>query len=255
MRYVWAIIASIAILMIFSVIKLFYGIVIKNYQEEHINELSKEVYVALGISEIIPLIIAVVLIRIVWKKITYQPHKKNSESDDSTSLTRAVYNHSKDIASEIKPAVDEYKQNHSSPKQAQTTTLNDIDEDKIYEQVMLEIEEDKKVKSTWAKALAQSEGDKNKAEALYIKSRVETIQNEQNKILKLKEEQEQERQRKIAQDKKGFLRDELILEIRKKYNIANHEKIDSNTDKFILNNSPLDLYINWNGITWELTQK
>ncbi|GEM_PF-1981405 len=65
MRYVWAIIASIAILIIFTVIKAFYSAIIGNYKEEHLNELSKEVYIALGVSEIIPLIIAVILIRIV----------------------------------------------------------------------------------------------------------------------------------------------------------------------------------------------
>lgn len=55
---------------------------------------------------------------------------------------------------------------------------SEINEDEIYEKIMIEIEEDKKVKSTWAKALAQSDGDKNKAESIYIKMRVDEIQSE-----------------------------------------------------------------------------
>lgn len=45
-----------------------------------------------------------------------------SNSYDSTSLSKAVYNHSKDILSEIKPTIDEYKQNHSTSK-IETQTL------------------------------------------------------------------------------------------------------------------------------------
>ncbi len=71
MRDIWAIVASIGILIVFTVIKVFYSTIIDNYKKEHINELSKEVYVALGVSELVPLIIAIILIRIVWKKISF----------------------------------------------------------------------------------------------------------------------------------------------------------------------------------------
>ncbi|GEM_PF-1971670 len=54
-----------------------------------------------------------------------------------------------------------------------------MNEDEIYEKVMLEIEKDNKVKSTWAKSLAQSDGDKDKAEAIYIKLRVDILIKEQ----------------------------------------------------------------------------
>lgn len=187
MRYIWAIVASIGILIVFTVIKVFYSTMIDNYKKEHINELSKEVYVALGVSEIIPLIIAIILIRIVWKKITYKVKlktnsnlKSNSlESKDTVnnsnpSLAKAVYNHTKDIASEIKPTINEYKEKHQTSK-TNTSNISPIDEDEIYEKVMLEIEEDNKVKSTWARALAQSDGDKDKAESLYIKLRFNEI--------------------------------------------------------------------------------
>ncbi|TLT03404.1 DUF805 domain-containing protein [Aliarcobacter cibarius] len=118
-----------------------------------------------------------------------------SNSYDSTSLSKAVYNHSKDILSEIKPTIDEYKQNHSTSKIETQTSSNlnsEINEDEIYEQIMLEIEEDRKIKGIWAKALAQSDGNKDKAESIYIKIRLEqektkslkNIENlKQNKII------------------------------------------------------------------------
>lgn len=46
------------------------------------------------------------------------------------------------------------------------STINDFE---IYEKIMIEIETDNKIKSTWEKALSQSDGDKDKAESAYIK--------------------------------------------------------------------------------------
>lgn len=97
-------------------------------------------------------------------------------NNSNPSLTKAVYNHAKDIAAEAKPAISEYKQKHAtSQTQAENQHIDLVDEDAIYEQVMLEIEEDRKVKSTWAKALAKSDGDREKTEALYINLRVQNI--------------------------------------------------------------------------------
>lgn len=128
---------------------------------------------------------------------------KNKESKEvekvnsnETSLTKAVYNHTKDIVSEIKPTINEYKENHSAVKNENEVSINtnlEINEDEIYEKVMLEIDEDKKVKSTWAKALGQSEGDDKKATSLYINLRVKKIkielekQKEFEKLTKLQE--------------------------------------------------------------------
>lgn len=105
---------------------------------------------------------------------------KNNDNvkTDETSLSNAVYNHSKDIVNDIKPAINEYKEKHSTTKNENQTTkiINlEINEDEIYEKIMIEIEEDKKIKSTWAKALAQSDGDDKKAESLYIKFRFEAL--------------------------------------------------------------------------------
>ncbi|MAC83379.1 MAG: hypothetical protein CL624_04520 [Arcobacter sp.] len=109
-----------------------------------------------------------------------KPEKKANINSNDSSLTKAVYNHSKDIAGEIKPAINEYKEKHSSVNQDKNKINVDtiINEDEIYEKVMLEIEEDRKVKSTWAKALAQSEGNKDKAESLYINFRFINIKKE-----------------------------------------------------------------------------
>ncbi len=117
-------------------------------------------------------------------KAKNKPENNENINQKDTSLTKAVYNHSKDIASEIKPTLNEYKEKHNSlntiEKETMTIVSNnlEINEDEIYEKIMIEIEEDKKVKSTWAKALAQSDGDRDKAESLYIKSRFVDIKNE-----------------------------------------------------------------------------
>lgn len=103
----------------------------------------------------------------------FMPQEKEQ---NNTSLSKAVYNHSKDIVNEIKPAINEYKEKHSTTKNENKIT--DISESKIYEDIMLEIEQDNKVKSTWAKALSQSDGNKAKAESLYINFRVEELKKE-----------------------------------------------------------------------------
>lgn len=121
------------------------------------------------------------------------PTDNNTTANSDTSFTEAVYNHTKDLAAEVKPSISEYKQKHAtSQTQVEYQNVDLVDEDAIYEQVMLEIEEDKKVKSTWAKALAGSDGDKNKAEALYIKLRVQNIKKDLLEKLKNKEKNRQQ---------------------------------------------------------------
>lgn len=125
---------------------------------------------------------------------------KHEIINEKVSLPKAVINHSKDIASEIKPTIDEYKEKHSTTKNENLSTK--ITEDKIYEKIMIEIEEDKKVKSTWAKALAQSDGDKDKAESIYIKFRFVEIKNETYKDIELE----------IKQDnKEDLINDSVII--------------------------------------------
>ena len=133
--------------------------------------------------------------------VKYKDNPKPNNNTTDTSLTKAVYNHTKDVISEIKPTIQEYKEKHkvsnddNAPLATSTNIATEATEDAIYEQVMLEIEEDRKVKSTWAKALAQSDGNREKTEALYIKLRVQNIKSDlnndiKNERLKLIEEQE-----------------------------------------------------------------
>ena len=105
--------------------------------------------------------------------------KEIAKKNDSNSLASAVYKHSKDIINGIKPAINEYKENHliTKTENEMTQSLNsEIIEDEIYEKIMIEIEQDNKVKSTWAKALSQSDGNKNKAESLYINFRFKEME-------------------------------------------------------------------------------
>jgi hypothetical protein len=118
--------------------------------------------------------------------VQYKEKPMNGDAtvdNSNSSLVKAVYNHTKDIAAEVKPAISEYKQKHTSSQiQVESQDVYSVDDDKVYEQVILEIEEDKKVKATWARALSQADGDKDKAEALYIQFRVKTIVAEKQEI-------------------------------------------------------------------------
>ena len=116
--------------------------------------------------------------------------------DNTTkSLAKAVINHSKEFVQEVKPTINNYIEKHNEiviknySKIENNMISENINEDEIYEQVMIEIEENNKVKSTWAKALAQSDGDKNRAESIYIKLRVDFLVQER------KEESEVERKK------------------------------------------------------------
>ena len=125
--------------------------------------------------------------------------KEIAKKNDSNSLASAVYNHSKDIINGIKPAINEYKETHTLPNNDSQNNNTSIDESKIYEDIMIEIEQDNKVKSTWAKALSQSDGNRDKSESLYIKMRFDEIKEEYIKniqlvdsIISIKNENEQE---------------------------------------------------------------
>lgn len=53
-------------------------------------------------------------IRFLWRKITNKPEKSNDNVNNSSpSLEKAVDNHSKEIASTVKPSINEYKQRHA----------------------------------------------------------------------------------------------------------------------------------------------
>ena len=188
--------------------------------------------------------------------------EKDINSKNDTSLTKAVVNHTKDIACDIKPKIHEYIEKHSDleceDKDIVTDNYNDIhklSEDEIYEKIMLEIEEDKKIKSTWAKAFSQSAGDENKAKALYINLRVEEIKIEEerkiNQILKEKEK------RLLEIKEQEYFQNELkygltaLETFKKKHQILSVKKIEDTLYSATFNNSPIDVYIQWNGHNWE----
>ena len=155
------------------------------------------------------------------------------DKDEELSLVKAVINHSKDLVQEIKPTINNYVQKHNK-------FYSDINEDEIYEQVMIEMEEDNKVKSTWAKALAQSDGNKDKAESLYIKLRVDSLVQEKLEILEKerkkaeeasvmyeiirKEREKREKEERDKENIKNYLN-------RKKINNFNQEKVE-NIDEY-----------------------
>jgi len=164
-----------------------------------------------------------------YKKKPEDNHNTINASD--SSLTKAVYNHAKEVASEVKPMVEKYKQSHTTAQpineEQSITTVASVNDDEIYEQVMLEIEEDRKVKSAWARALSQADGDKDKAEALYIQFRVKAIKDgiEANIAYQIKcEEDNKEKEKKL----------QLFLE---KYNIQIDKKISET--KYLTSNGPI----------------
>ena len=149
------------------------------------------------------------------------------EDNDKLKLAKAVLNHTKTVA-------NEYIEKHKS-----TTTFNgvDINEDKFYEIAMLEIEEDNKVKSTWARALAQTDGNKEKLEPTYIKLRVaELIQEEKESIALY---QEFERAQKIAkeeEEKKLKEKNKILEQEQKKRQELEERRVskEENKDSFNL---------------------
>lgn len=180
MKKILGIFVAIVILMVSSVIFQMTKAILRasEFGEKLYPSIGKFAFFIEAIIGALPLIIGIWLVKLSWRKITYKEPEK-IDNNSISSLTKAVLNHAKDVASEVKPMVEKYKENHASAKtideEQNITTVDNMNEDEIYEKVMLEIEQDKKVKSAWAKALALSEGDKSKETSLYINLRVNDI--------------------------------------------------------------------------------
>lgn len=178
MKKVLGVIVAIVIIWIAGVISTLLKAIVKVSRAD-IVDISQFQFILMGLIPFIPFIIAIWLVKLSWRKITYKkPEQVLSNNKNDTSLSKAVYNHTKDIASEVKPTINGYKEKHQTSK-SDISNISSMNEDEVYEKVMLEIEEDNKVKSTWAKSLAQSDGDKDKAESIYIKMRVNVLMKEQ----------------------------------------------------------------------------
>ncbi len=223
MKKVLGVIVAVVIIWISGFISMLLKAMIE-ISRTNIENISEFQFILMGLVPLIPFIIGIWLVKLSWRKITYEtPKLVNEKSKDETSLTKAVINHSKDIASEIKPALNEYKEKHNSlntiKKETMTIVSNnlEINEDEIYEQIMIEIEEDKKIKSTWAKALAQSDGDDKKANSLYINLRVEKIKEVYQDQVEIQRSQEKKgklkaldggelNKQELSLEEKGFLK-------------------------------------------------
>lgn len=182
MRKVLGLIVAIVILMISSVAFQIMKITMNRAElrESLYPSMGKFAFFIEAVVSLSPLIIGVWLVKISWRKITYQspkPDNKNQKND--TSLPKAVYNHSKDLAGEIKPAINTYKEKHQTSQQNidehNNVKTRAVGEDAFYEQALLEIEENKQVKALWAKALIESGGNVNQAKAIYIKHRASAL--------------------------------------------------------------------------------
>ena len=91
-----------------------------------------------------------------------------------------------------------------------TTKESRVLEEKLYEEVAFEIENNEIKKGLWAKALSESSGNKNEAEALYIKLRIQNI------IDEIKEKREDEliqMRKKIRRDHADFTKKIFLIMI------------------------------------------
>jgi hypothetical protein len=145
---------------------------------------------------------------------------------------------------------------HLSPAQEELNDnyLVDESEEKIYNKVAQELQDGIRKEGLWLKAIENTNGDENKALALYIKYRSESI-----KVEKLKEVQ---RQKLLAEQKIEERRKELELEILQNQNKLKiflekhnlHKIKDVSKTKILANyyNSPIDVYVEFIDGEWKI---
>ena len=242
MKLILAIFVSIVILIISATLFSLLGLKLKG-ESSLINI----------IIQITPVIIGFSLIRYSWKKITYSEESKDNILDSSQLLVKAVVNHGKEIVQDVKPAINNYIEKHSTDEIIVSNSMDkeehmkceDINEDEIYDNVMLEIEEDKKIRSTWAKALSLSDGDENKANSLYIKLRVDFLIQEKKNIIENEKKKIEEQELFLKQEKerldKEKLEEERIkqekLDFEKKEKLKEEKRIEA--ERVIARNSEI----------------
>ncbi|MDN5089854.1 DUF805 domain-containing protein [Aliarcobacter butzleri] len=204
--------------------------------------------------------------------------EKETNENIKKTLAKAVINHSKELVQDVKPTINNYIEKHTKndeivikndSKYYDNTIFENINEDELYEQVMIEIEEDRKIKSTWAKAISQSDGDDKKAQSLYIKLRVDFLVQEKKEQIeiekkRIKEQIEIEKKRikeqefilKQEQEQKNLTEEQKILKkldsFLSNYSVINKIKINDSHYKIQLSNSPIDLDIFFDGIEWKI---
>jgi len=187
-----------------------------------IRDYGSNPYIALW--AVIPLVN--IILALYYGTVQYKKKEDTIQNNQDTakpSLVKAVKNHAQDIAEDAKENLEEYKEEHQTRKNQttettptsehveSTTVKENIDEDTLYEQAMNEIENDTKVKSLWAKAFANSDGNEEKAKALYIQYRVDDF--------KRKDEEKQ------TNIKDGKLREQALKSFLEKKNLKLVDRI------------------------------
>lgn len=79
MKKVLGVIVAIVIFMIMAVIHNIYGVMIDSMRESMEN-ISKFQFVAMGLSKMLPLLLAIWFVKISWRKITTEKEQKNEIS-------------------------------------------------------------------------------------------------------------------------------------------------------------------------------
>lgn len=196
-----------------------------------------------------------VIIGLYYGIAKHKATRKESYFKDS-SLDKVVHNHDENITSEVNPTINE----HTKSNQASKTESTSIEiEDEIYEQVMLEIEEDRKVRATWGKAFAQSDGDENKALSLYIKYRSEAIKRGKQEAINKQKEYDQELKRESEWDRKyAILQQEVrddLKKVKEKEDIKNTHTSYDDKEEVKKTYTKLDVFFNPNNYTEEEKKK
>ena len=180
----------------------------------------------------------IILLKYAWSKITNSVNKVVT-SEVTNTVNNRYKNDNHEEKKQIKP-----DQKDIADTDTDTAIVGSINEDKLYEQALDELEKDTKVKAIWAKALAESDGDEKKAKAFYIKDRVKT-QKAQKEIIRL----EKVRIKLAAEKIEGQLSDYLVTN-----NLSFIEKITDHKVKANMNDGIYDAYLEYDGSEWKISE-
>lgn len=123
------------------------------------------------------------VIRAAYKALSQKHHPdRNGDSSESQRVMKII-NQSYNVLSN-----EQQKKEHDDSIKKQTSKARLIEE-KMFEQALLELESGKRRSGLWAKALAHSYGNEEKARGLYLKFRVQSISDEANIADGLKEQE------------------------------------------------------------------
>jgi len=238
-----------------SIITLVIAIVWMNTLANRIRDYGSNPYIALwAIIPLVNIILAFYYGSVKSKK--KEDMTQDSKSNTNSSLVKAVKNHAQDIAEDAKENLEEYKDEHqtrknqtieTTPAPVQSTTIKEnIDEDALYEHSMSEIENDTQIKSLWAKAFANSEGNEEKTKALYIQYRVENLKKIHEETRQNRMREEKERSNKEANETIDvFLKENNLKVIRSlsdtKYEVSSY-------------NSPMNAIVEYRNGIWSVVK-